>query len=130
MRDTVGCTYNNSNGGITLAANGTINTSATTLIGVPITDLTNGVPSVSSLTSSGAGTLILSNANNNYSGGTTISAGVLQLGVDNAIPGNSVGGNVTVNAATLDLNGHNAHDQRIERTRRESSTRWRAARRH
>ena len=107
LRDTVGCTYNNSNGGITLAANGNINTSATTLIGVPITDLTNGVPSISSLTSSGAGILILGNANNNYSGGTIISAGVLQLGVDNAIPGNSVGGNVTVNAATLDLNTHN-----------------------
>jgi autotransporter-associated beta strand protein len=107
LRDTIGCTYNNPNGGITLAANGTINTSATTLIGVPITDLTNGVPSISSLTSSGTGTLILNNANNNYSGGTTVSGGILQLGVDNAIPGNSVGGNVTVNAATLDLNGHN-----------------------
>jgi autotransporter-associated beta strand protein len=107
LRDTVGCSLTNSNGGITLAANGTINTSATTLIGEPITDLTNGVHSVSSLTSSGTGTLILSNANNIYSGGTTISAGILQLGVDNAIPGNTIAGDVTDNG-TLDLNGHSA----------------------
>lgn len=107
LYDTVGCALTNANGGITLAANATINTVATTLIGEPITDLTNGVPSVSSLTSSGTGTLILSNANNTYSGGTTISAGVLQLGVDNAIPGNTIAGDVTDNAS-LDLNAHNA----------------------
>jgi autotransporter-associated beta strand protein len=107
LRDTVGCSYTNSNGGITLAANGIINASATTLIGVPITDLTNGVHSLASLTSSGSGTLILSNANNNYAGGTIISAGTLQLGVDNAIPGNTVAGDVTV-TGTLDLNTHSA----------------------
>jgi len=71
---------------------GTINTSVSTLIGVPITDLTNGVHSVSALLSTGAGTLILSNANNTYSGGTTISAGVLQMGVNNALPSNPTGG--------------------------------------
>ena len=107
LRDTVGCSFTNSNGGITLAANGTINASSTTIIGEPITDLTNGVHSVSILTSTGAGTLVLSNANNNYSGGTTISAGVLQQGVANAIPGNTIAGDVT-NNATLDLNGHSA----------------------
>ncbi len=106
LRDTVGCSFTNSNGGFTLAANGTINTTAITLIGEPITDVTNGIASHSLLTSSGTGTLIVSNANNNYSGGTTISAGILQLGVDNAIPGNSVGGDVIANA-TLDMNGHN-----------------------
>src|SRR5665213_1160386 len=103
LRDTVGCLLNNSNGGITLAANGNINASATTIIGEPITDLTNGVHSVSSLTSSGAGTLVLSNANNTYSGGTTISAGILQMCAVNAIPGNTVAGDVTDNAM-LDLN--------------------------
>lgn len=103
LRDTVGCLLTNSNGGITLAANGNINASATTIIGEPITDLMNGVHSVSSLTSSGAGTLVLSNANNTYSGGTTISAGILQMGVVNAIPGNTVAGDVTDNAM-LDLN--------------------------
>lgn len=107
LHDTVGCTLTNANGGITLVANGNINTTATTLIGEPITDLTNGVHSVSLLTSSGTGTLILSNANNNYSGGTTISAGILQVGVANAIPGNTVAGDVTANG-TLDLNGHSA----------------------
>jgi len=107
LRDTVGCSYTNSNGGITLAANGTINVSVTTVIGVPITDVTNGQHSLSSLTSSGTGTLVLSNVNNNYSGGTTISAGTLRLGVDNALPGNTIAGNVTDNS-TLDLNGYNA----------------------
>ncbi len=106
LRDTVGCTYNNSNGGITLAANGNINASVATIIGVPITDLTNGVSSLSSLTASGSGTLVLNNPNNNYAGGTTISAGTLQLGVDNAIPGKTVAGDVTDNAI-LDLNAHN-----------------------
>jgi fibronectin-binding autotransporter adhesin len=107
LRDIVGCSFTNSNGGITLAANGTINASGMTIIGEPITDLTNGVHSVSRLTSTGAGTLVLSNANNNYSGGTTISAGILQLGVANAIPGNTIAGDVT-NNATMDLNGHSA----------------------
>ena len=107
LRDTVGCSFTNSNGGITLAANATINASATTIIGEPITDLTNGVHSVSRLTSTGTGTLVLSNANNTYSGGTTISAGILQQGVANAIPGNTIAGDVT-NNATLDLNTYSA----------------------
>ena len=106
LRDTAGCAFTNSNGGFTLAANGNINTSTTTLIGERITDVTNGVSSLSLLTSSGTGTLILSNANNNYAGGTTISGGILQLGADNSIPGNAVGGDVIANA-TLDMNGHN-----------------------
>jgi fibronectin-binding autotransporter adhesin len=106
--DNAGLTFNNANGGFTLSGgNGSINAAINTVLGEPITDLTNGVPSVASLTSGGAGTLVLSSANNTYSGGTIISAGILQLGVDNAIPGNTIGGNVTVNTATLDLNGHN-----------------------
>ncbi len=105
LRDTVGCSLTNSNAGITLAAAGTINTTAITLIGEPITDVTNGVSSVSRLTSSGTGTLILSNANNNYSGGTTVSAGTLQLGLPNAIPGNLIPGDLTLNGI-LDMNGN------------------------
>lgn len=54
------------------------------------------------LTKSGTGTLNLANANA-YSGGTVISQGVLQLGVANAVPGGSAGGDVTV-SGTLDLN--------------------------
>ena len=106
LNDTVGCSFTNSNGGITLAGNGVINASATTLIGEPITDLINGVHSVSRFTSSGSGTLILSNANNTYSGGTVISAGVVQMGMVNALPANTIAGDVT-NNATLDLNGYN-----------------------
>jgi autotransporter-associated beta strand protein len=56
------------------------------------------------LTKVGAGTLILSNANNNYAGATTVGAGTLQYGVLNALPG---GNNVTVlSGATLDMNGY------------------------
>lgn len=48
-------------------------------------------------------TLILSGANNTYPGDTTISAGTLQLGAANAIPGGATAGNVSV-TGTLDLN--------------------------
>lgn len=99
LRDVIGCSFTNSNGGFTLAANAIINTSTTTLIGEPITDQTNGVSSHSSLTSSGAGVLILSNALNNYTGGTTISAGTVQLGTVGSVPV----GLVTV-TGVLDLN--------------------------
>ncbi|MBK7375305.1 MAG: autotransporter-associated beta strand repeat-containing protein [Chitinophagaceae bacterium] len=52
----------------------------------------------STLTKSGAGTLVLSNANT-YTGTTTISAGTLQYGISNAI----AAGAVTVNGGTLDI---------------------------
>jgi fibronectin-binding autotransporter adhesin len=56
-----------------------------------------------SLTKAGTGTLTLSGPNT-YAGATIVSGGTLQLGVDNAIPVNSV---VSVSAgATLDMNGH------------------------
>ena len=108
LQDNVGLLFTNSNGGFLLNGSGTatINVAGTTLIGEPITDVTNSVSSVCSLTLTGAGSLILSNANNNYSGGTIISAGTLRMGVVNALPGNTVGGNVTV-TGTLDLNGNN-----------------------
>jgi autotransporter-associated beta strand protein len=50
-----------------------------------------------------SGTLALSGANT-YSGGTTISLGVLQLQANNAVPGGTVAGDVIVNG-TFDLNG-------------------------
>jgi fibronectin-binding autotransporter adhesin len=103
LTDNTGLLFNNANGGFTLSGNGSINAAATTIVGEPITDVTNGVSSVSSLTAGGAGTLVLSNANNTYSGGTTISAGTLQLGVANAIPGGAITGDVTV-TGFLDLN--------------------------
>ena len=57
------------------------------------------------LTKAGPGTLILSNANT-YFGGTTVSAGILQLGVANAVPGGGYTGDLT-NNATVDLNTFN-----------------------
>ena len=52
---------------------------------------------------SGGGTVKLSAANT-YSGNTTVSAGTLQLGANNAIPGGSDYGNVSL-TGTLDMNG-------------------------
>ena len=52
----------------------------------------------------GGGTLILANAANNYSGGTTVSGGVLQLG--NSLALGSTAGGLTVNSGTLDLAGN------------------------
>lgn len=108
LQDNVGLTFNNPNGGFLLNGGGTatLNIPSTTLISEPITDVTNSVSSVCSLTLTGGGTLILSNANNNYSGGTIISAGTLRAGVVNALPGNTVAGDVSV-TGTLDLNGNN-----------------------
>jgi len=50
------------------------------------------------------GALILSNPANDYAGGTTITSGILRLGVNNAIPYGGSAGNVVVNA-TLDIAG-------------------------
>lgn len=55
-----------------------------------------------SLTKSGGGTWVLSGSNT-YTGGTTISAGLLQANNNNAL--GSVNGSLTVNGGVLDLNG-------------------------
>jgi autotransporter-associated beta strand protein len=60
------------------------------------------------LTKSGSGTLTISATNNDYTGATTISGGVLRFGADNVLPGGSDKGVVVVNASTLDVNGHSA----------------------
>ena len=55
------------------------------------------------LNMSGGGTLVVSNSNNSYSGGTNISGGILQLGAANALP---AGGNITIYSnGTFDLGG-------------------------
>jgi autotransporter-associated beta strand protein len=92
LLDTAGSAFTNSNGGITIGANSTINTPSTTLIGVPIT---GGF----SITKSGAGTLTLT-VPATYTGGTVIAAGTLMQGVANVLTNV---GNVTANAI-LDLN--------------------------
>jgi autotransporter-associated beta strand protein len=57
------------------------------------------------LTKMSSGTLIL-NTVNTYSGNTVVSNGIIQLGVANAIPGNLLGGDVTItNTGVLDMNG-------------------------
>lgn len=104
LQDNVGVSFTNSNGGFLLNGGGTatINAAANTIVSEPITDVTNGVSSVCSLTKAGSGTLTLS-GNNNYSGGTIISAGTLQMGTSSGLTNNSA---VTDNG-TLDLNGFN-----------------------
>ncbi len=97
LRDNAGINFNNANGGFRLLGNASINAQGITVIGEPVTDNGGGF----SLTASGPGTLVLSNANNAYSGGTVIASGVLQAGVANALPT----GNVTV-TGSLDLNTH------------------------
>jgi autotransporter-associated beta strand protein len=86
----------NANRGITLGASGgTINTSSNLTYSGPITG-------PGGLTKTGANTLILGGASNDYVGGTTIAAGTLQLiNGDNRLPAT---GNLSFTGGTLDLN--------------------------
>jgi autotransporter-associated beta strand protein len=56
------------------------------------------------LTKKNAGTLNLNTANT-YSGGTTVSNGVIKIGIDNAIPSTGLGDVTNVSPAVIDLNG-------------------------
>ena len=66
---------------------------------------TGKISGTTSLTKTGAGSLILGLASD-YSGATTISQGTLQLGIADALPTNSPSPAVILNG-TLDLNGYN-----------------------
>jgi autotransporter-associated beta strand protein len=66
---------------------------------------TGKISGTTSLTKTGAGTLILGLASD-YSGATTISQGTLRLGIADALPTNSPSPAVILNG-TLDLNGYN-----------------------
>jgi autotransporter-associated beta strand protein len=68
----------------------------------PLT-VSSAISGSSTLTTSGAGTIILSSTNNNYNGGTTINAGTLQLG-DGTANNGMVVGNVTDNSLLLFAN--------------------------
>lgn len=104
LQDNVGLSFTNSNGGFLINGGGTatFNAGADSMVSEPITDYTNGVSSVCSLTKTGSGILNLG-GNNNYSGGTIISAGTLQMGAPGGLTNNSA---LTDNAM-LDLNGVN-----------------------
>ena len=50
------------------------------------------------------GTLVLTNTANDYTGGTTVTAGTLKLGASGVIPDGAGKGNVSL-SGTLELNG-------------------------
>jgi fibronectin-binding autotransporter adhesin len=88
-------------GTVTIASGGTLTLNGA---GGPI-DVASGVATIDSviggavgLTKTGAGTLVLGGANT-YTGGTTISAGTLQVG--NGAPSGSIAGSITNNAALV-----------------------------
>ncbi len=95
FQDNAGINFNNANGGFTLAGNASIGSTSSTTIAEPITDNGNNY----NLTFAGTGTIKLS-VPSAYSGATTISGGILQIGVANALTNNA---SVT-NNGTLDLN--------------------------
>ena len=75
----------------------------------PIT-VANVITGSITLVQQGTGTLTVTGTNNTYTGGTTISAGTLQIGRSNpnVLPNGSGKGIVTINSnGTLDLNGYN-----------------------
>jgi autotransporter-associated beta strand protein len=91
------------NRGMTIIAGGggfNTDTSNTTVWQGPITGSVGG-----DLQMGGLGSVVLSNAANNYDGNTVITAGSLRYGANNVIPSGAGKGNVTVTAGTLDLNG-------------------------
>ena len=77
------------------------NTGSNTISGI-IVD--NSSSNTTALIKAGTGTWVLSGANT-YTGGTTLSAGTLQLSGSGTL--GSTSGTLTVNAGTLDLNGTN-----------------------
>ena len=82
---------------LTLSATGGSTTYSGSILG-------GGVNGAISLVMSGSGTQVLAGINT-YTGGTTISSGLLQLGTSAA---NALGsGGLTANGGTLDLNGNN-----------------------
>ena len=66
---------------------------------------------------------------NSYAGGTTVSAGTLQMGSGSALGSNTTG--LTVNGGVLDLNGNSLGVGVLNGSGRGRSTTWAAAgRRH
>ncbi len=96
---------------LTLAASGNFDVAGTSTISVPIASGTQAAPTANAFgfTKTGAGTLFLTSTVNNFTGGTTVNAGTLNLGTGNANGTGVLRGTVTVNAgANLVLSGNNA----------------------
>ncbi len=71
--------------------------------GTPVVTISGKIGGAAGFTKAGIGTLALSGAANNYSGGTTISGGILSVTADNnlgAVPGTATL-NLTLNGGTL-----------------------------
>jgi autotransporter-associated beta strand protein len=82
--------------------NGTLTGASYALQSGTVSAVLAGSSVAATQTTSGTTTL---SAANTYTGGTTINAGVLKLGVANAVPGNTYAGDVSV-TGTLDLFGY------------------------
>jgi autotransporter-associated beta strand protein/T5SS/PEP-CTERM-associated repeat protein len=96
-------------GGTLRVADGFSSSVPFTLTNTSALEVTGGTATISGalsgaggLNKTGAGTLTLSGTST-YAGGTTVSAGTLSAGADGALAANTA---YTVNAGTLDLNGH------------------------
>jgi len=100
---------------LVLGTSGTFNVAGTALISAPIASGTisqNGTTNnlsanINAITKTGAGTLILASSLNNFTGGLTVSGGVLQLGNGGTI-GRLALGCAIVNNASLTINRSNA----------------------
>lgn len=100
---------------LVLAASGNFNVAGTAWISAPIASGTitqngtvvNLTANPNAITKTGVGTLILTSALNNFTGGMTISGGVVQLGNGGAT-GKLAAGNAILNDANLTINRSNA----------------------
>ena len=91
LRDNIGITLNNANGGVTLYGNATVNT----VNALTNTTIAEPIAGAYTLTKSGAGTLTLSGANT--IGGLTLTGGLLDINNQNAVGT----GTLTFNSPTL-----------------------------
>jgi len=104
---TIGAATLSTSGSFTSARNVSLNTgTATFTIGTGVTNTLNGIISgPGALTKKGTGVLLLGGSNT-YTNTTTVSAGTLRMGANNALSALTPV-NITASSATLDLNSYN-----------------------